>query len=305
MLFGHLDQPQPGSVGWIPSEARDQRSRPDQRFPVWSDAGDILPVSPRRRLRPGRPQYPAARGAQAGAGSFPSADRVAFSSLPAQRARRRGGPESLPRTSESICWNSGPAVSPPARSRRSEGVFRSSRPLLGPAISGPALAERASRHRATRRLARMVPRIVSGGDLDIGSFTRKCDWLNFSGMIHPDGRIGPCCVSNDEIDDFADSIEQLGDAEGAFNSSKHIEAPEHVRDRGDFPNGLPEMPSAAGSALPVPDEAASRSPQRSRPGPSAPWQGSRKPTSCRRTRFSFLKSPRSGLSRAGLASGGP
>jgi hypothetical protein len=43
-------------------------------------------------------------------------------------------------------------------------------------------------------------------------------------MIHPNGRIGPCCVSNDEIDDFADSIEQLGDTEGAFNSSRHVEA---------------------------------------------------------------------------------
>jgi MoaA/NifB/PqqE/SkfB family radical SAM enzyme len=117
-----------------------------------------------------------------------------------------------------------PGSAPPVGSFRNEGIYRCSKPLLGPAISGPALAKLASRQRATRKLARMVPKIIAGGEVDIKSFTRKCDWLYFSGMIHPDGRIGPCCVSNNEIDDFAESVEQLGAIEGAFNSSSHVEA---------------------------------------------------------------------------------
>ena len=43
-------------------------------------------------------------------------------------------------------------------------------------------------------------------------------------MIHPTGRIGPCCISNNEADDFAESIEQLGTPQGHFNSPKHVEA---------------------------------------------------------------------------------
>jgi MoaA/NifB/PqqE/SkfB family radical SAM enzyme len=117
-----------------------------------------------------------------------------------------------------------PGSAPPIGSFRKEGVYRCSKPLAGPAISGPALTRLASRQRATRKLARMIPKIVVGGEAEIGSFTRKCDWLYFGGMIHPDGRIGPCCVSNHDVDDFAESIDQLGTIEGAFNSVSHIEA---------------------------------------------------------------------------------
>jgi MoaA/NifB/PqqE/SkfB family radical SAM enzyme len=117
-----------------------------------------------------------------------------------------------------------PGSGGPVGSFRKEGVYRCSKPLRGPAISGPALAKLAARQRATRKLARMVPGIVAGGEASIKSFTRKCDWLYFSGMIHPDGRIGPCCVSNNEADDFAETIDQLGAIEGAFNSPSHVDA---------------------------------------------------------------------------------
>ena len=117
-----------------------------------------------------------------------------------------------------------PGSAPPVGSLREAGVYRCSGPLVGRAISGPALTTLASRQRATRKLARMVPRIFAGSTADIKSFTRKCDWLYFSGMIHPDGRIGPCCVSNDDVNDFAETMEQLGPIEGAFNSPSHVEA---------------------------------------------------------------------------------
>jgi len=117
-----------------------------------------------------------------------------------------------------------PGSAPPVESRRKEGVYRASKPLAGPAISGPALTRLAAHQRATRKLARMVPKIIAGGEGEIESFTRKCDWLYFSGMIHPSGRIGPCCVSNDEVDDFAETVEELGPVDGAFNSAKHVEA---------------------------------------------------------------------------------
>ena len=30
-----------------------------------------------------------------------------------------------------------------------------------------------------------------------------CDWLYYSGMVYPDGAVGPCCAATDEEDDFA------------------------------------------------------------------------------------------------------
>jgi MoaA/NifB/PqqE/SkfB family radical SAM enzyme len=33
-------------------------------------------------------------------------------------------------------------------------------------------------------------------------FNRKCDWLYFGSTLFPNGAVGPCCLSNEEIDDF-------------------------------------------------------------------------------------------------------
>lgn len=33
-------------------------------------------------------------------------------------------------------------------------------------------------------------------------FNRKCDWLYFGSILYPNASIGPCCLSNEEADDF-------------------------------------------------------------------------------------------------------
>jgi MoaA/NifB/PqqE/SkfB family radical SAM enzyme len=50
-----------------------------------------------------------------------------------------------------------------------------------------------------RRLG--MPPAEPGGPTVPGTRS-KCDWLYFGSMLFPTGAIGPCCVSNDEPDDF-------------------------------------------------------------------------------------------------------
>jgi MoaA/NifB/PqqE/SkfB family radical SAM enzyme len=113
-------------------------------------------------------------------------------------------------------------VAPPEGSPHADGVFRSTLPLHGPPVSGPALAALAVQQVRSRALARLVPVITVGGHGDINTFSRKCDWLYFSGMLHPNGRVGPCCVSNNEEHDFVDSIDRFATYGELFNSPNYI-----------------------------------------------------------------------------------
>ena len=115
-----------------------------------------------------------------------------------------------------------PGYAPPDDSPDADGVFASSAPLEGPSVSGPGLDLLASRQAETSILAQLAPGIEIGGNADMNSFTPKCDWLYFSGMLHPNGRVGPCCVSNHEPDDFVGSMTEYSTYNDLFNSSKYI-----------------------------------------------------------------------------------
>ncbi|PJI09847.1 MULTISPECIES: radical SAM protein [Clostridium] len=58
---------------------------------------------------------------------------------------------------------------------------------------------------------------------DVKLRSQKCDWLYFGGMIFPDGRISPCCVSNDEPDDFGE-LSDNNSILNVRNNSKFIRA---------------------------------------------------------------------------------
>ena len=112
-----------------------------------------------------------------------------------------------------------PGAAPPAGSRRYDGVSRATLPLRGPPVSGPVLKRLVARQVKTRVLSRLVPKITVGEQGDVKTFTRKCDWLYFSGMLHPGGRVGPCCVSVNEKDDFVDSVDRFETYNAVFNSA--------------------------------------------------------------------------------------
>lgn len=114
-----------------------------------------------------------------------------------------------------------PGVAPPPGTPNADGVFSATASLDCPPLSGPALERLSAEQAKTRILARLVPKITDGGHADMGSFSRKCDWLYFSGMLHPNGRVGPCCVSNDEEDDFIDSVDQFESYPALFNSRNY------------------------------------------------------------------------------------
>jgi hypothetical protein len=40
-------------------------------------------------------------------------------------------------------------------------------------------------------------------------------------MLHPGGRVGPCCVSNDEDSDFVESVERFETYNELFNSTNY------------------------------------------------------------------------------------
>lgn len=126
-----------------------------------------------------------------------------------------------------------PGVAPPEGSPFVDGVMEARKPLVGPPVAGPALKALGTRQAQNRVLARLVPRVEVGGHAELASFTRKCDWLYFSGMLHPNGRVGPCCVSNDEPDDFVDSVDEYPSYHALFNS------PNYTAARAMFTEGAP------------------------------------------------------------------
>lgn len=128
-----------------------------------------------------------------------------------------------------------PGAAPPEDSLSLDGVMEHKLPLKGPAVSGPGLDLLAARQADCNILARLVPGVEVGGDADINSFTPKCDWLYFSGMLHPTGRVGPCCVSNDEPDDFVELIGDFATYNEMFNS------PNYTASRGMFTGGNPSQ----------------------------------------------------------------
>ena len=80
------------------------------------------------------------------------------------------------------------------------GVQRVSPGVQISAPSGPALSQ------ALKRRDTLLHRKLGPG-MDYGSAPpsicrQKCDWLYFGTAIFPGGSVGPCCVSNDEPDDF-------------------------------------------------------------------------------------------------------
>jgi pyruvate-formate lyase-activating enzyme len=114
-----------------------------------------------------------------------------------------------------------PGSAPPEGSPAVDGVLEASLPLQGPPVTGPGLDLLAMRQANQCVLAKLVPGIEIGGNAEMSSFTPKCDWLYFSGMLHPSGRVGSCCVSNDEPDDFVESVADFASYNELFNSPKY------------------------------------------------------------------------------------
>ncbi len=93
-----------------------------------------------------------------------------------------------------------------------DSVQRSNQALEGPCESGPALRQALARRdtRLRRRLGRRICK--SAGPYPPEMLRKKCDWLYYSSMIYPNGRVGPCCVTGNERDDFGslDPAEPFG-----------------------------------------------------------------------------------------------
>lgn len=68
------------------------------------------------------------------------------------------------------------------------------------APSGPALRRAFKRKDAL--LHRKLGSTIDFGNAPASLCHQKCDWLYFGTAIFPGGSVGPCCVSNDEPDDF-------------------------------------------------------------------------------------------------------
>jgi hypothetical protein len=113
-------------------------------------------------------------------------------------------------------------AAPEEGSPSSDGVYSSITPLCGPALSGAALGSLAEAQTQERLIARFIPGFTTGGNADSSKFTSKCDWLYYRGMIYPDGRVGPCCVTNDDNTDFASSLNDYSGYAELFNSGKYI-----------------------------------------------------------------------------------
>ncbi|WP_174302137.1 radical SAM/SPASM domain-containing protein [Caulobacter sp. S45] len=116
-------------------------------------------------------------------------------------------------------WNAG---APKAGSVNNRGVFAATLPLSGPPLSGKALAGLMRRQARERRLARLVPKLTVGGEVERADVTPKCDWLYYSGMFYPDGKLGPCCLVSKESTDFVQDLSAYPQVADAFNSDRHL-----------------------------------------------------------------------------------
>lgn len=84
---------------------------------------------------------------------------------------------------------------------------------LNPVVSGPAI-ERAANRSPTALIRAMqsgksvllnnIPSIIMNSEL-----RQKCDWLYFGSTLFPNGSVGPCCLSNEEPDDFGKLSEDV------------------------------------------------------------------------------------------------
>ena len=90
-----------------------------------------------------------------------------------------------------------------APSQRSAGsITTASRPMSGEAVEGPALdAGIAAVEAPMARALAMKPMQFCAAPAKAHGGT--CDWLYYSTMIYPNGSVGPCCVSNDLVNDFS------------------------------------------------------------------------------------------------------
>jgi MoaA/NifB/PqqE/SkfB family radical SAM enzyme len=95
---------------------------------------------------------------------------------------------------------------------------------LAPELSGPAVERAAQRRRTT------LLRFVDPADCyppppprpDHGYGT-KCDWLYFGSTLFPNGSVSPCCLSNEEPDDFGRLSDGAGFAD-VWNNDRYREA---------------------------------------------------------------------------------
>jgi len=132
-------------------------------------------------------------------------------------------------------------------------VQAADKPLQGPPIEGPAIMD------CTSRPTGMLGQLLCDDPLTYGlppaaSEERKCDWHYFGTMIYPEGAVGPCCVSNDQEDDFASLDDAAGFTE-AWNSPRFLGARLIRREHG-IGDRLRPVPHARRADLSVRTEAA-------------------------------------------------
>lgn len=110
----------------------------------------------------------------------------------------------------------GPADAGPGQVQPPEGADFS-RP-----VSGPAFDRAVGREDTTlRRLLRGVELVDAPPPPETTHL--KCDWLYFGATLFPDGSISPCCVSNNQPDDFG-KIEPGGTFREVWNNEKFRQA---------------------------------------------------------------------------------
>lgn len=88
-------------------------------------------------------------------------------------------------------------------------VVSANRPLSGDWVSGPAVDA------AVVRRDTPLARVLAGqhpafGPGELRNPLPRCDWHYLGGMIHVDQGVGPCCVLNDRVHDFASLTSQDG-----------------------------------------------------------------------------------------------
>ena len=102
---------------------------------------------------------------------------------------------------------------------------------LEPAHDGPAWRAAQGRHETT--LARVLadaPYTETGQPIE-SLMGEKCDWLYFGSMLFPNASISPCCVSNNEPDDFG-RLDDQHDFAANWNNTPFRDARASFREDG-------------------------------------------------------------------------
>ena len=89
----------------------------------------------------------------------------------------------------------------PADSNDPENVRPMTQPMPSPCVLGPALEWGKLRTTPSLRAHISERKAILDTASPDGNL---CDWMYYSGMVYPDGAVGPCCVATDKEDDFAD-----------------------------------------------------------------------------------------------------